>query len=390
MRTFLESRAIPTAVIFTVVGVLPLYLTSAQAVRLQQELSFGRTRFGIIVACFYLLSIATLWLGPRVDRSGPTPAFRMAALLSLASAALIAATATRWELLALYMAVAGLANAYGQLGSNLAVAGAVRDTRHGVAFAAKQAAVPTGAMLAGLAIPWVGPAVSWRWAYAGAAAVALLIAVVTPHYEHTPQKAPRRAKFTAPLVTLMVAAALAGGAGNAIASFSVDAAVTTGFSQPTAARLLTAGSIVAIASRLGFGAIIDRRHSSGIVEATALLTLATIGLLILVAVGATPAAFVIGILLAFAGAWGWPGVMQYVTIRTIDMPAATSTGATMAGGFFGSLALPPAFGAAADHLSYSVAFLGLVGSVVIALTAVHISRHIARVTQPHTWGAKRP
>jgi MFS family permease len=389
VRKVLESRPIPTAVIFTVVGVLPLYLTSAQAVRLQQELSFGRTHFGIIVACFYLVSITTLWLGPRVDRSGPTPAFRLAALFSLASAALIATTATRWELLALYMGVAGLANAYGQLGSNLAVADAVRDTRHGVAFAAKQAAVPTGAMIAGLAVPWVGPALSWRWVYAGAAAVALLIASVAPQYEHTPHQPPRTGvTFTAPLLSLMVAAALAGGTGNAIASFTVDAAVTTGFSQPTAARLLTAGSIAAIASRLAFGAIIDRRRSSGMVEATALLTLATTGLVTLVVAGTTPAAFVIGILLAFAGAWGWPGIMQYVTLRTVDLPAATSTGATMAGGFFGSLALPPAFGATAEHLSYSTAFLGLAAVIVVALAAVHISRRLARVPQPHTWGAR--
>lgn len=384
MQRYLESRPIPTAVIFTVVGVLPLYLTSAQAVRLQQELGFGRTRFGIIVACFYLVSsVTSLWMGPRIDRSGPTRAFRLAALFSLASAALIALTATRWEMLALYLGVAGLANTYGQLGSNLAVANTVRGTRQGVAFAAKQAAVPTGAMIAGLAVPWVGPALSWRWVFAGAAVVALLIAMVIPRYEHTADHAPRAGvTMTAPLLSLMVGAALAGGTGNAMASFVVDAAVTNGFAETTAARLLTAGSLVAVMSRLSSGAIIDRRHSNGIFEGTALLTLAIVGLLTLAVAGTATVPFVIGILLTFAGAWGWPGVMQYLTIRIIDMPAATSTGATMAGGFFGTVVIPPLFGAAADHLSYTAAFSGLTAVVLIALVAVHTSRHLARTAQP--------
>jgi fucose permease len=190
--------------------------------------------------------------------------------------------------------------------------------------------------------------------------------------------------MTAPLMVLMVGAALAGGTGNAVASFVVDAAVTTGFTETAAARLLTAGSVVAISSRLSFGAIIDRRHSNGIVEGTAVLTLATVGLLTLTAAGTTTVPFVIGILLSFAGAWGWPGIMQYLTIRLIDMPAATATGATMAGGFFGTVVIPPLFGAAAEHLSYTAAFAGLASAVLIALAALHLSRHLARTTEPAT------
>jgi predicted MFS family arabinose efflux permease len=385
VRTFLESRPIPTAVIFTVVGVLPLYLTSAQAVRLQQELGFGKTKFGIMVACFYLVSsVASLALGPRIDRKGPTGAFRLAALLSLTSAALIAVAATRWEAFALFLGIAGLANAYGQLASNLAVTGAVRGGRQGVAFGAKQAAVPTGAMLAGLAVPWVSGTLSWRWVYVGAAAVALIITMISPHYDHTPPpQTPRtRAALTPPLVALMIGAALAGGTGNAFASFIVDAAVTAGLAETAAARLLTVASMVAIVSRLTCGAIIDRRRSSGILEATCLLTLAMAGLLTLATSGTSVTLFLLGTMLVFAGAWGWPGVMQYLTIRTVDMPAATSTGATLAGGFFGTVVIPPLVGAAAENLSYSAAFLGLTVVVATALAAIHLSRRLARVSQP--------
>ncbi|HSK96144.1 MAG TPA: MFS transporter [Euzebyales bacterium] len=381
MRSFLESRPIPTAVVFTVIGVLPLYLTSAQAVRLQHDLGFGRTQFGLMVATFYLVSsLLSLWLGPRIDRLGPTAGFRAAALLSLASSLLIAVAARRWETFALFLGVAGMANAAGQLGSNLAVADAVRGARHGIAFAAKQAAVPTGAMIAGAVVPWVGGDLSWRWTYAGAAVVALLIALAVPHYPHAPPRGGRRAPLTmtAPLAVLMVAAALAGGAGNAVASFVVDAAVTTGFSEHAGARLLTIASLAAIVSRLTWGAVIDRRRSTGIMEATAVLVIATAGFVLLVVAGDTPVPFVIGTMLAFAGGWGWPGVMQFLTTRIIDMPAATSTGATLAGGYLGTVVIPPLFGATAERASYSAAFALLTGTVLVALAAVHLSRRLAR------------
>lgn len=378
MRSFLESRPVPTAVIFTVVGVLPLYLTSAQAVRLQQELGFGKTQFGIMVAAFYLVSsVTSLRLGPWIDRAGPTVAFRVAGLLSMASAVLIATAAMRWEVLALFLGIAGLANAYGQLGSNLAVADTVRGSRQGLAFAAKQAAVPTGAMIAGLVVPWAAT-LSWRWVYAGAAVFALGTALVAPRYEHEPHGSPQAGiTMTVPLAWLMIAAALAGGAGNAVASFVVDAAVTTGFSERTAARLLTAASLVAIASRLSCGVIIDRRRSTGLVEATGLLSVATAGLVILVTNGTAPVPFLLGTVMVFAGAWGWPGVMQYLTLRIIDLPAATSTGATLAGGYLGTVVVPPLFGAAAERLSYTAAFAGLLGVVLVALAAVHLSRYLA-------------
>jgi nitrate/nitrite transporter NarK len=384
VRSFLESRPIPTAVVYTVIGVLPLYLTSAQAVRLQRDLGFGKTSFGIMVASFYLVSsVGSLALGPRIDRKGPTGAFRSAGLLSLMSAMLIAVAATRWETFGLFLGIAGLSNAYGQLGSNLAVTSTVRDARQGIAFAAKQAAVPTGAMVAGLAVPWFGGAVTWRWVYVGAAAVALLVTVISPHYDHTPQDTPRtRIALTAPLVTLMIAAALAGGTGNAVSSFLVDAAVDTGLTEASAARLLTVASLVAITSRLTCGGVIDRRRSNGVAEGTTLLLLAMAGLVTLATSRAAIAPFLVGTLLSFAGAWGWPGVMQFLTIRLIDMPAATSTGATLAGGFFGTVVIPPLFGATAERLSYSAAFLGLTAVVVVALAALHATRHLVSATQP--------
>ena len=61
----LGSRPIATAIAYTVVGVFPLYPTAAQSVRLQEELGFSRTRFGLVVGSFYLVSaVASKMIGP--------------------------------------------------------------------------------------------------------------------------------------------------------------------------------------------------------------------------------------------------------------------------------------------------------------------------------------
>lgn len=379
LRRFLEQRPIAGAVTYTVVGVLPLYLTSAQTTRLQAELGFGKTEFGIMVAAFYLASsIGSRRIGPVLDRGGPSRGFRGSALLTVASASLIAVAGRGWVTLALFLAIAGLANSFGQIASNLAIAEVVRRGKQGFAFSAKQAAVPTGAMLAGLVVPWMGVDLSWRVIYGIAALIAAGLVLIVPRYDLVPRlDATEKTRLTAPLVYLMVAAALAGGIGNSVASFVADAAVTTGFSSGTAARLLTLGSVVAILTRITAGMAADRRAKTGVAEMTALMILAVLGLLVLSVATEFPSIFIAGVVLSFAGAWGWQGVMFYTVIRTIPMPAATSTGAVASAAYFGTVTLPPLVGAVAEGMSYAAVFTGAAALIALSMAAIHMGRRLA-------------
>ena len=243
-RRVLEQQPVAAAVAYTVVGILPVYFTTAQAVRLQEELAFGRFEFGFVVASFYLVSsIASRGLGPTIDRIGITRGFRIGALLSLISSGAIAAAGNSWQLMAVFLGIAGLSNAFTQLASNRAVATEVGGRRQGLGFGLKQAAVPMGALVAGLVVPWVGFEVSRRWVYVGAAIVAGGFAALPPHYPHAaPEPARLAGRRTIPLIGLTITAALAGGLGNSMASFVVDAAQSIEFSAGTAARLLSVGS----------------------------------------------------------------------------------------------------------------------------------------------------
>lgn len=381
----LGSRPITTAITYTVVGVLPLYLTAAQSVRLQEELGFDRTRLGLVIGAFYLVAAASSKLvGPVLDRRGPDLGLRSAGFATFLAAG-IAAAASGWVVLAVAMLLAGLGNSLGQIAANLVVATEVANDRTGRAFAAKQAAVPIGAMLSGLAVPWVGTSASWRLSYVVAASAGLMMAAAAPRFGSVDGRRPidrNSLRVTPALAAFMVMAAIGGGIGNSVASFTTDAAVTAGLTENAGARLLTIGSIVAIASRLMIGHVADRRRRTGVGELVALLGVAVVGLTLLGMSAGSTVLFVVGVLLAFAGSWGWQGVMFYAVVRLIDMPAATSTGAVAAGAYLGTMVMPPVMGYGADNYSYELVFAVQAGLVVIGIAAVLISRRLASVDAP--------
>ena len=95
----------------------------------------------------------------------------MSASLSLLGLLVMAVVASAWWHVALAVALSGVANALAQVSTNVALASGVPTRRQGVAFGAKQAAIPTASLVAGLALPIVGLVAGWRVAFAAAAVV---------------------------------------------------------------------------------------------------------------------------------------------------------------------------------------------------------------------------
>jgi len=351
-------RSAALAVGFTVLCSLPLFLTSAFAVEVQRDLGFGRAQLGWCVSAYFLASsAASAVAGGYLERAGPAGGMRASAAATAAVLVAIATVAGSWVHLALLLALAGVANAVAQVGSNLLLAEGVPPGRRGLAFGLKQAAVPLGSLLAGLALPAVALTVGWRWGFAGVAGIAVAAAA-------RPVRAPAgsargrggRGPRGAVLLLLAVAGAFGGGVGNSLVNFTVDAAVTSGMAQAAAGLLLSLGAGTAIAVRVGVGHLADRRDAPGFRELASLMLAGAAGLAVLALAGGSAPLIVAGTLLGFAGAWGWQGLIYHVVVRRHPEAPAAATGLVQAGVYLGTIAGPPVVGQLATVASYQAAW----------------------------------
>jgi predicted MFS family arabinose efflux permease len=127
--------------------------------------------------------------------------------------------------------------------------------------------------------------------------------------------------------------------------------------------LLTAGSLAGLVTRLTAGWRIDSRQHAGLSWMAALLLTGSLGFFIL-SVGGRPL-LIAGVLLAFAGGWGWAGLLTFVVVRANPEAAAVATGVANTGKYVGAALGPVVFGYMAEQVSFAAAW----GVACIALLA---------------------
>jgi MFS family permease len=370
----LKERPIVVAVSYSILGILPLFLVSAQAVQLQSELGFGKARLGLAVSlCFAASAVAAAPLGRLVERVGPGAGLRLSASLSLAACLCMGLLASRWSHVAAALVLCGIANATAQIATNVTLAGAVVPERQGVAFGAKQAAVPLASLSAGLALPAVALVAGWRAGFAAAAVLAvgaLLLLRLPRRRERTAGAAGAARRPRTPVLALTAAAGLLGGAvGNSIPAFAVDSAVSHGLLESTGAAILAAGSLAAVVVRVSTGWIADRRASAGYRELAALTAAGAVALAALALSGGSDALFVAATIAAFATGWGWPGIIYYATVRSHRATPGAATGTVLSAVYVGNVIGPVTVGFIAEHASYANAWALCAGVLGVATAA---------------------
>lgn len=369
-----------TAVVFVSIGVMPLYLTSAQVISLDSALGFDAGRLGIGTAVYFGLAAAVAQPVARVVSAvGARQGLQIGALCSMLGSA-AAATATNWLALILAVACAGIANAFMQVSSNIVLAMDAAFSRQGLSFGAKQGAIPLSSAAAGVLLPSVGVALGWRWPFVFAIGLAFLVMFLAPVVTDRPTKQSRSARADRPplstaLKLLAVGGACGGAAGNALSLFLVPAAVDIGLTEAVAGGILAVGSFSVFALRVSVGAFADRVQSTGHREMTVILVCGAIASFALIFVHSTTA-FVIVMPLALLGAWGWPGLIYFTVVRIHPEATARASGVILASNLTGTLVGPSVVGqlAARGHFAAAWAFVGLLGSVASGfMTASWIS-----------------
>ncbi|MFV2101968.1 MFS transporter [Micromonospora sp. LOL_024] len=370
-------RASAVAVAVTIACVLPVFLVGGLAVQMRAELGFSPAGLGLVVAVYFGVgALASIPSGALVERWGGAVIARAGILVAAGSLLAVAVLARSYPVLVGLLAVAGTANAFGQLSSNVLLARHVPPRRQGLSFGVKQAAIPISTLLAGVAVPTLALTVGWRWAFVAAAAAALATLPAVPRQGPQPARrvTARTGSASVGLVVVGVAATLAAGAANALGTFVVDASVDRGSEPGMAGLTLTLGGAVCVAARIGVGWLADRRSGGHISSIAGLLVGGAAGLGMLAVSGSGP--LVVGVLLGFGLGWSWPGLMNFAVVQLHPQApgAATSIAQTgvYAGGCLGPLTLGPLAAAAGYPAMWLTAAIAMLTAAALMLTATRL------------------
>lgn len=376
----------------TTFGPLPAFFLGGLAVLIRAEFGFSETRLGAMVAVFFAFgAMGSAPAGRLADRIGAHRALRSGLGATFAALALTPLARTWWQL-ALALAVAGLGHAVLQVGANLLLSIDVPARMQGLAFGIKQSAIPLATLTAGAAVPAIGTRYGWRWAYVGAAAAAGLVLAVQS-VRRLPTVATRTARPSSvasaaafprrDLLVLAVAVGFGAGSANALAAFLVTYASETGMPVGRAGILLATVSAIGLATRVGVGGLADWRRSVDLAGVAALLVAGSIGFAAMPAVDPGTWTLWVAATVAFAGGWGWPGLLTFIVARTNAHAPAAATGVTQAGIFAGAVAGPVLFGLSASAFSYEAAWRGAAVAQLVGALLILAVRRTRPNTTPH-------
>lgn len=386
-------RLVALAIAIVVVSTQPVFLLGAGFLEIGPEFGFGTTGLGALTAAFFLTaSLSSAPLGRVVQRIGWQQAMRINAAVSGVILVVIALGAHSLGVFAALIVAAGLVYGLANPAANQALADHVNPYKLALTFGLKHAGIPTSTLVAGLAIPVVMVSFGWRPAFAVSALLAPVVWLLIPSHVSVPDAKPPPAdprRFVAPLNTallvgLAVGAALATWAAIALSTYLVAAAVDRGLSEVEAGWLLFSGSAASIAGRIAAGRITDRVGGRGF-AAIAGLTGSGVGIFLLLGM-VSGWLFSLLVLAAFATGWGWPGLMTYTVVNANVGTAASSSGITQAGIFFGAGLGPIILGLVADRWSFDAVWFVVAAALALAAITVGLVGRTAtsRRGQPAT------
>ena len=355
---------------------LPGFLTASLAPRIRGDFAFGDSAVGLAVAIFYVVcALTSSPAGRLVEREGAVRGMRLAAATTAASCLAVAAFAHSTAALIALLLLGGVGNAMAGPAVSALLRRTVAVERQGLAFGAQQSGASLGALLAGLALPAVAIPLGWRWAYVGAAVLALAAAALAPQVSAdrlAPAREGEHRRGLSSVHALALASALASAAGVGFVSFLVLYSVDNGMAEGTAGVLLGGVSLASTVSRIALGTYADRSGSDPLRPAAAMLALSVAGYLLLIA-GEPPLIALAALIVGSVG-WAWPGALTHAVVQRSPEAPAWAVGVMMSGLFSGAVVGPLLVGLLAEHDAFGAAWAMCAGFALLAAATIALSR----------------
>jgi MFS family permease len=359
------------------VGVLPVFLTGAFAIQLRDDIGLGVDSLGLVYASYF--AAAALLSAPlsRVsDQMATEWALRIGAGIYILAFVGIATEAESPVSLSAFIAMAGVGTALTRTASSVLIARNVGSGRQGVAFGLKHCSIPIAALLAGLSVPAIALTVGWRWAYAVAAILTVVVIVAIPKPSGKPiveRKVDGRADMsTRLLIFSAVSFGLGSSAAASLGAYTVSTAVASGMQEGAAGILVAVGSVVGLASRLLVGHWSDRRRGSQLDLVTWMLGIGGLAFLMLGSV--TDWVMILAVPIAFATGWAWLGSYNLAMVRLNPVAPGPAVGVTQTGAFVGAIIGPAGLGFLAHEYSFTAAWIAAAAASFAAAIIIFLLR----------------
>lgn len=356
-----------------VASVMPIALLAAFAVRIEASLGISDAQVGAALSVYFGVSVLfAIWGGRFADRLGPTRALVLAS--SLTSVALIgsAGVARSYPMLLAFFAVGGIGQAVAAPTANVILAAGVRVERIGLAMGIKQASVPLGAFIAGMAVALTAADLSWRAPFAIAVAIPALAMVngtrlrlpaVTRREVGGARRATLRDMWRYPL-----AGGLSTLSASAVTGFVVLGLVDAGYAESTAGFVLTISGFGSLAVRIGSGYLKDRFRFQAVHAVMVLLGCGAAGFLLLTS--GWGILVPVGAVVAFSAGWGWPAMFQLSIVERFPDSPGAATGVARLGLAGGNSLGPLLFGILFQSVGYRIGWTIAAAGMAVAVLAV--------------------
>lgn len=366
-------RALVAALIVNLVAIGPLFLTGAMSVQIARDFGTQATTIGAMAAAFAVATtMSTAIAGRNVRRLGIQRAMRFSSVIAIIS--LVGAALSRnIAVLGIALVIGGVGNALAQPAGNALVASQISQQRFGLGFAIKQSAIPLATTLSGLAVPVIAVTIGWRYAYAAAAVVAVLTILVTPKDQQRNEgrsESPVPKKQVLPLWLYALGIATIVAAATSIGTLGTAGGVAIGLTESTAGYLVAAGGFAGLTIRLTAGVCADRFRFDAM---HGIVVLAVLGGLGWIGMGIqNTSLFIVGLIVANAFGWGWPGLQHLSVARRFPTSTAAASGISQTGVSAGLLIGPLVLALLAFSFGWSVTWFVAAGCAFFGAVIIYL------------------